>query len=349
MALLQARRRSVRRAARARRGHQRALRPADLAHLAARLTDCYTVCAARRRAHLPGPGPAPAHRRDLRGARASRWSPAAGSTPTPPTWRRPATTCRWSPSWSPASRDRRPPGAGPSGDRRAGRQDRSARSGCRSWRRREDRGFHDGRTGRWVGSLRPVEVNRGERYMGARAPRTICGMTRRLLRRALALAREACSCCPRTRPLAHADPVSPSALEAWQAPVSAGLSRDGSLSDVVGDLGRRASGRSASRASGTSGRTAARSPTGTARPGPRSASATIPPAPGYLRSIAAASADRAWAVGEGHDGLPYLARGRRHGPSTGSPSTGCTRATGSAGWRAATGAMVAVGSRDNNA
>ena len=75
--------------------------------------------------------------------------------------------------------------------------------------------------------------------MGARAPRTICGMTRRLPRRALALCAGGLLLLSSHPATAHADPVSPSTLEAWQAPVSAGLSRDGSLSDVAGHVGRQ--------------------------------------------------------------------------------------------------------------
>ncbi|MDP9845228.1 hypothetical protein [Streptosporangium lutulentum] len=133
-------------------------------------------------------------------------------------------------------------------------------------------------------------------------------MTRRLPRRALALCAGGLLLLSSHPSTAHADPVSPSALEAWQAPVSAGLSKDGSLSDVAG-------------VSATSvwavgqqsvwdiwqSRSAITHWDGTAwtEVGIRN----DPTGAGLLRSIAAASPTDLWAVGEGHDGLPYLARG----------------------------------------
>lgn len=144
--------------------------------------------------------------------------------------------------------------------------------------------------------------------MGARAPRTICGMTRRLPRRALALCAGGLLLLSSHPSTAHADPVSPSTLEAWQAPVSAGLSRDGSLSDVAGisagsvwAVGQQSvwdiwqSRGAITHWDGTTWTEVGirNDPTGA----------------GLLRSIAAASPTELWAVGEGHDGLPYLARG----------------------------------------
>ncbi|MER5647056.1 hypothetical protein [Streptosporangium sp. NPDC002524] len=133
-------------------------------------------------------------------------------------------------------------------------------------------------------------------------------MTRRLPRRALVLcAGGLLLLSPQTFP-AHADPVSPPAAEAWQAPVSAGLSSDGSLSDVAGvsatsvwAVGQQSvwdvwqSRGAITHWDGTSWNEVGirNDPTGA----------------GPLRSVAAASATELWAVGEGHDGLPYLARG----------------------------------------
>ncbi|MEU3163309.1 hypothetical protein [Streptosporangium sp. NPDC006930] len=133
-------------------------------------------------------------------------------------------------------------------------------------------------------------------------------MTRRLPRRALVLCAGGLLLLSSQAFPAHADPVSPPAIEAWQAPVSAGLSSDGSLSDVVGvsatsvwAVGQQSvwdvwqSRGAITHWDGTSWSEVGirNDPTGA----------------GPLRSVAAASATELWAVGEGHDGLPYLARG----------------------------------------
>ncbi|WP_433376909.1 hypothetical protein [Streptosporangium sp. CA-115845] len=133
-------------------------------------------------------------------------------------------------------------------------------------------------------------------------------MTRRLPRRALALCAGGLVLLSSHTFPAHADPVSPSVAEAWQAPASAGLSSDGSLSDVVGvsatsvwAVGQQSvwdvwqSRGAITHWNGSSWKEVGirNDPTGA----------------GPLRSVAAASASELWAVGEGHDGLPYLAKG----------------------------------------
>ena len=67
---------------------------------------------------------------------------------------------------------------------------------------------------------------------GGSKPRTIWNMTRRLPRRALILCAGGLLLLSSHMFPAHADPVSPPAAEAWQAPASAGLSSDGSPSMV---------------------------------------------------------------------------------------------------------------------
>ncbi|MGC5013900.1 hypothetical protein ACLQ2R_24320 [Streptosporangium sp. DT93] len=133
-------------------------------------------------------------------------------------------------------------------------------------------------------------------------------MTRRLPRRALVVcAGGLLLLSSHTFPV-HADPVSPPEAGAWQAPVSAGLSSDGSLSDVVGvsatsvwavgqqsvwDVSRSRGAITHWDGSSWNEVGIRNDPTGA----------------GLLRSVAAASATELWAVGEGHDDLPYLARG----------------------------------------
>ncbi|MBB2911872.1 hypothetical protein FHS43_003152 [Streptosporangium becharense] len=133
-------------------------------------------------------------------------------------------------------------------------------------------------------------------------------MTRRLPRRALALCAGGLLLLSSHPSVAHADPVSPPVAEAWQAPASAGLSKDGSLSDVaaVSATSIWAVGQQSvwdvwqSRGAITHWDGSSWNEVGIRND---------PTGAGSLRSIAAASADELWAVGEGHDGLPYLARG----------------------------------------
>ncbi|MEN3535667.1 hypothetical protein AAH991_11185 [Microbispora sp. ZYX-F-249] len=69
---------------------------------------------------------------------------------------------------------------------------------------------------------------------------------------------------------------------------------------------------------------------------------------GHLRSVAAASATEIWAVGDGHDGLPYVAKGTRDGfDRVGVPQLRTGDWLG--GVAASSGRVVAAGSRDGKA
>lgn len=69
---------------------------------------------------------------------------------------------------------------------------------------------------------------------------------------------------------------------------------------------------------------------------------------GHLRSVAAASSTEVWAVGDGHDGLPYVAKGTRDGfDRVGVPQLRTGDWLG--GLAASSGRVVAVGSRDGKA
>ncbi|MFI6794214.1 hypothetical protein [Streptosporangium canum] len=133
-------------------------------------------------------------------------------------------------------------------------------------------------------------------------------MTRRLPRRALALCAGGLLLLSPRLPAAHAEPASPPAAEAWQAPTSARLSSDGSLSDVAGVSATSvwAVGQQSvwdiwqSRGAITHWDGVTWTEVGIRND---------PTGAGLLRSVAAASPAELWAVGEGHDGLPYLARG----------------------------------------
>ncbi|MFB9717089.1 hypothetical protein [Planobispora longispora] len=133
-------------------------------------------------------------------------------------------------------------------------------------------------------------------------------MTRRLPRRALALCAGGVLLLPSQPPAAHADPVRPPTAEAWQAPTTAGLSSDGSLSDVaavspsnVWAVGQQ----SVWDVWQSRGAIAHWNGSGWSEVAVRNDSTGA----GLLRSVAAASATELWAVGEGHDGTPYVARG----------------------------------------
>ncbi|MEV8631846.1 hypothetical protein AB0395_09335 [Streptosporangium sp. NPDC051023] len=133
-------------------------------------------------------------------------------------------------------------------------------------------------------------------------------MTRRLPRRALALCAGGLLLTALQPPAAHADPSSPPIAEAWQAPTSARLSSDGSLSDVAGISASDvwAVGQESvwdiwqSRGAITHWNGSTWTEVGIRND---------PTGAGLLRSVAAASPGQVWAVGEGHDGMPYLAVG----------------------------------------
>lgn len=129
-------------------------------------------------------------------------------------------------------------------------------------------------------------------------------MTRRSRRRALSLTTAVCLALVPVTP-AHADPGP--AIEAWQQSTSARLNADGSLSDVLalsaGDVW----------AVGQQEIWDVWKNRGTIRHWNGSAwtEITIRDATGAgnLRSVAATAPADVWALGDGHDGLPYLAKG----------------------------------------
>ncbi|WP_433255296.1 hypothetical protein ACQPYK_14480 [Streptosporangium sp. CA-135522] len=133
-------------------------------------------------------------------------------------------------------------------------------------------------------------------------------MTSRLPRHALALCAGSLLLLSSPPLAAHAEPVSPPAADVWQAPTSARLSSDGSLSDVAGvsassiwAVGQQ----SVWDIWQSRGAIAHWDGTAWTEVGIRN----DPTGAGILRSVAAASPTELWAVGEGHDSLPYLARG----------------------------------------
>ncbi|MEU9832799.1 hypothetical protein AB0D67_14845 [Streptosporangium sp. NPDC048047] len=134
-------------------------------------------------------------------------------------------------------------------------------------------------------------------------------MTRRLPRRALALCAGGMLLLSSHPPAAFAEPADPpSAGVVWQTPTSARLSSDGSLSDVAGVSA------SSAWAVGQQSVWDIWQSRGAIAHWDGSAWSEVgvrndPTGAGVLRSIAAASPTEVWAVGEGHDGLPYLARG----------------------------------------
>ncbi|TMR96074.1 hypothetical protein EJK15_25545 [Nonomuraea basaltis] len=108
-------------------------------------------------------------------------------------------------------------------------------------------------------------------------------------------------------PAAHADPSRPATIEAWQQSTSVRLAADGSLSDVlaisssdVWAVGQQAIW------DVWKNRGTIRHWNGTAWAEVSIRDAT---AAGNLRGLAAAAPSDVWAVGDGHDGLPYLAHG----------------------------------------
>nr|SBO94498.1 hypothetical protein BN4615_P4014 [Nonomuraea gerenzanensis] len=158
-------------------------------------------------------------------------------------------------------------------------------------------------------------------------------------------------------PAAHADPR-PTQIEAWQQSTSVRLQADGSLSDVLaispGDVW----------AVGQQEIWDVWKNRGTIRHwnGSRWAEVGIRDntAAGNLRALAAASASDVWAVGDGHDGVPYLAHGDQAGfdrvrplcPPVGSDRVRppCLRAGDwLSGIDAKSGKVVAVGSREKHA
>lgn len=178
-------------------------------------------------------------------------------------------------------------------------------------------------------------------------------MTRRLRRRALSLGLTSYLLVLPVTPAAHADPR-PVSIEAWQRSTSARLEADGSLSDVLalsaGDVW----------AVGQQQIWDVWKNRGTIRHWNGSAWAEVPvrgnTAAGNLRALAGGSG-QVWAIGDGHDGLPYLAQGDAGGfdrvsiPLTKQPGGGYdSLRVGDwlGGIDARQGKVVAVGSRDGH-
>ncbi|MFD2353510.1 hypothetical protein ACFSTC_36035 [Nonomuraea ferruginea] len=133
-------------------------------------------------------------------------------------------------------------------------------------------------------------------------------MTRRSRRRALTMILAAVLAVPGLPTAAHADPrPRPAANDAWQRTTSVQLPVDGSLSDVLalspGDVW----------AVGQQQIWDVWKNRGTIRHwnGERWSEIGIRDATGAsnLRSVSAAKAGEVWAVGDGHDGVPYIAHG----------------------------------------
>ncbi|MDF2708220.1 hypothetical protein AB0C18_03095 [Nonomuraea muscovyensis] len=131
-------------------------------------------------------------------------------------------------------------------------------------------------------------------------------MTRRFQRRALSLILATSVAWSQVTPAAHADPR-PASVEAWEKSTSARLVADGSLSDVLALSATNVW------AVGQQQIWDVWKNRGTIRhwDGTRWAEVAIRDTAGTvnLRGVAAASASDVWAVGDGVDGLPYLAHG----------------------------------------
>lgn len=148
-----------------------------------------------------------------------------------------------------------------------------------------------------------------------------------------------------TVPAAHADPR-PAAIDAWQRSTSARLPVDGSLSDVLalssGDVW----------AVGQQQIWDVWKNRGTIRhwDGERWSEIGIRDSTGAgnLRAISASGPGDVWAVGDGHDSLPYLAHGSVTGFDRIMPQ-GLRGGDWLGGVDAAPGRVVAVGSRDDHA
>ncbi|NRQ37836.1 hypothetical protein HII36_39310 [Nonomuraea sp. NN258] len=149
---------------------------------------------------------------------------------------------------------------------------------------------------------------------------------------------------PQATPAAHADPR-PVGIEAWQQSTSVRLEADGSLSDVL------ALSSADVWAVGQQEIWDVWKNRGTIRHWNGSAWAEIAvrdaTAAGNLRGLAASSSSEVWAVGDGQDGLPYLAQGDVTGFDRVRP-TGLRAGDWFGGIDAKQGKVVAVGSRDEH-
>ncbi|MEV4178512.1 hypothetical protein [Nonomuraea sp. NPDC049709] len=168
-------------------------------------------------------------------------------------------------------------------------------------------------------------------------------MTRRSQRRALSLFLATSVALTQVTPAAHADPRP--AAEAWQQSTSVRLQADGSLSDVL------AVSPSDVWAVGQQEIWDVWKNRGTIRhwDGRRWAEVGVRDgtAAGNLRGLAAASSSDVWAVGDGHDGLPYIVHGDAAGFDRVRPQ-GLRAGDWLGGVDAKSGRVVAVGSREKN-
>ncbi|MEU6710722.1 hypothetical protein ABZ897_04505 [Nonomuraea sp. NPDC046802] len=167
-------------------------------------------------------------------------------------------------------------------------------------------------------------------------------MTRRSQRRALSLILATSVALTQATPAAHADPR-PAAIEAWQQSTSVRLQADGSLSDVLAISPNDVW------AVGQQEIWDVWKNRGTIRHWNGSAWAEVPvrdaTAAGNLRGLAAATSSDVWAVGDGHDGLPYMAHGDTAGFDRVRPQ-GLRAGDWLGGVDAKSGRVVAVGSRE---
>ncbi|WP_345563635.1 hypothetical protein [Nonomuraea rosea] len=169
-------------------------------------------------------------------------------------------------------------------------------------------------------------------------------MTRRSRRRALTLILATSVALSQVTPAAHADPR-PGAIEAWQQSTSVRLQADASLSDVL------ALSSTDVWAVGQQEIWDVWKNRGTIRHWNGTGWAEIPvrdaTAAGNLRGLAAVGASDVWAVGDGHDGLPYLVHGDVTGFDRVRPP-GLRAGDWLGGIDAKSGRVVAVGSREKN-
>ncbi|WP_245740727.1 hypothetical protein [Nonomuraea maritima] len=169
-------------------------------------------------------------------------------------------------------------------------------------------------------------------------------MTRRFRRRALSSLLVTLVAWCQVAPAAHADPR-PRSIEAWQQSTSVRLQADASLSDVL------ALSASDVWAVGQQEIWDVWKNRGTIRHWNGSGWSEVPvrdnTAAGNLRGLAAASPSQVWAVGDGHDGLPYLAHGDQSGFDRVRPQ-GLRAGDWLGGIDAKPGRVVAVGSRERN-
>lgn len=168
-------------------------------------------------------------------------------------------------------------------------------------------------------------------------------MTRRSRRRVLSLTFVLAFALPQVQ-AAHADPR-PVTVEAWQHSMSARLDSDGSLSDVYALSANDVW------AVGQQGIWDVWQNRGTIRHwnGTSWAEAAIRDATGAdnLRGVTATSPSDVWVVGDGHDGVPYLANGDLTGFDRVRPQQ-LRVGDWLGGIDARPGRVVAVGSRENN-